>query len=55
MKTIIYKATYITSIDVEDIDNIDENMAWELFWDNIGPWAIYPKDFDEITFDIIED
>lgn len=55
VKTIIYKATYITSIDLEDIDNIDENMAWELFWDNIGPCAIYPKDFDEITFEVIED
>lgn len=55
MKTIIYKATYITSIDVEDIDNIDEDMAWGLFWDSIGPEAIYPKDFDEITFEVIED
>ena len=55
MKTIVYKCTYITSLDVEDIDKIDNNTALTFFWEHFGPWSIYPKDFDDITFEVIED
>ena len=47
MKSIVYKGTYICSIDVEDNKEIDEDTAWILFWEEFGPWSIYPKDFDD--------
>ena len=54
MKSIVYKGTYICSVDVEDNKEIDEDTAWTLFWEEFGPWSIYPKDFDDITFEVIE-
>ena len=55
MKSIVYKGTYICSIDVEDNKKIDKDTAWTLFWEEFGSCSIYPKDFDDITFEVIED
>lgn len=52
MKTIKYTGIYTWSLDIEDKEEIEDH--WTLFWEKFGPWGIYPKDFDDITFEVID-
>lgn len=52
MKTIKYTGTYTWFLDLEDTEEIED--PWTLFWETHGPWSIYPKDFDNITYQIVE-